>query len=176
MNMLEIEVKAFCDDMEHMRQEILNAGGSYVGILHEDDDYYNHPCRDFAETDEALRIRRSGDMAVVTYKGPKLSKKTKTRYEKEVSIDDPEGFRAIIEKLGFSRTGSVNKKREEYMIGEILVCLDTVESIGTFVELELRSEDSKEAEKDIFNLAEKLNLTNFTRKSYLEMVLEKKAG
>ncbi len=176
MNTLEIEIKAFCNDMEQMRKKILNEGGSYVGVLQENDDYFNHPCRNFAETDEALRIRRSGDMAVVTYKGPKLSEKAKTRYEREVSIDDPAGFQAIIEKLGFSRTGSVNKKREEYMIGEILVCLDTVESLGTFVELELRSEESEEAEKDIFELAEKLELTNFTRKSYLEMVLDKKDG
>ncbi len=174
MNKLEIEIKAFCEDIDAIRQKIEDAGGAYVGVLQENDDYYNHPCRDFSETDEALRIRISGDMAVVTYKGPKLSEKAKTRYEKEVSIDDPAGFEVIIKKLGFKKSGSVNKNREEYMVGEILVCLDTVDTLGTFVELELRREEREEAEKEIFKLAEILGLSNFTRTSYLEMVLEKK--
>src|SRR5688572_28544694 len=36
------------------------------------DEYFAHPARDFAKTDEALRIRTSGGKSFVTYKGPKL--------------------------------------------------------------------------------------------------------
>ena len=46
--------------------------------------------RDFAATDEALRIRRVGDANFVTYKGPKLDQSTKTRREIEVPLADGE--------------------------------------------------------------------------------------
>ena len=44
------------------------------------------PCRDFAQTDEALRIRTVGDTSFVTYKGPKLDATTKTRRELELPL------------------------------------------------------------------------------------------
>ena len=47
------------------------------------DQYFAHPARDFARTDEALRIRRVGQFNYITYKGPKLDATTKTRREIE---------------------------------------------------------------------------------------------
>lgn len=173
MGSLEIEIKAFCQDIDTIRNKVKEMGASFVGILVEKDAYYNHPSRNFAESDEALRIRRSGDASVVTYKGPKLSEKAKTRYEREVSVDDPEGLEDILVKLGFIQAGRVSKEREEYMLNDILVCLDSVETLGTFVELEILSDDREGAEKKLFSLADTLGLSDFTRKSYLEMVIEK---
>ena len=45
------------------------------------DTYFSHPARDFAATDEALRIRSIDQENFVTYKGPKLDATTKTRRE-----------------------------------------------------------------------------------------------
>ena len=45
------------------------------------DTYYNHPSRDFAETREALRIRRVDGVPMVTYKGTKLPGEVKARRE-----------------------------------------------------------------------------------------------
>ncbi len=172
MSSLEIEIKAFCDHIDDIRNRIKDMGASFLGILHEKDTYFNHPSRDFSKTDEALRIRRSGDLSVITYKGPKLSDRAKTRYEREVPVDDPEGLEDILIKLGFINSGSVSKEREEYMLNDILVCLDTVEILGTFVELEILSDDREDAEKKLFSLAETLGLSDFTMRSYLEMVIE----
>ncbi|MEM4524643.1 MAG: class IV adenylate cyclase, partial [Archaeoglobaceae archaeon] len=49
--------------------------------------YFSHPCRDFAETDEALRIRVEKKIKM-TYKGPKVDEETKTREEVNLIIDN----------------------------------------------------------------------------------------
>ena len=40
--------------------------------IQQSDRYFNHPVRDFAVTDEALRIRSVGDQNWLTWKGPKV--------------------------------------------------------------------------------------------------------
>src|ERR1700688_1176895 len=69
------------------------------------DRYYAHPARDFAQTDEALRIRRIGQANYVTYKGPKLDTTTKTRRELELPLAPGDagaaGFAELLEALGF---------------------------------------------------------------------------
>ena len=52
------------------------------------DRYFAHPSRDFARTDEALRLRRIGEFNFITYKGPKLDATTKTRREIEIGLAD----------------------------------------------------------------------------------------
>ncbi len=88
--------------------------------VEETDTYYNHPCRDFSETDEALRIRvrrttRGEEIRVLTYKGPrKTLGDIKIREEYEVFIDDDELMRKILLSLGFSVVGIVRKVRTIY--------------------------------------------------------------
>ena len=50
------------------------------------DIYFAHPSRDFAHTDEALRLRREGDAVAITWKGPRLGQEAKTRREIELPL------------------------------------------------------------------------------------------
>ena len=50
------------------------------------DQYFAHPARDFAQTDEALRLRRVGKQNFITYKGSKIDATTKTRREIELPL------------------------------------------------------------------------------------------
>ena len=59
------------------------------------DCYYAHPVRDFAASDEALRLRQVGENNYITYKGPKLDTTTKTRREIEISL--PDGLQSAAE-------------------------------------------------------------------------------
>src|SRR5438105_8557348 len=53
--------------------------GARPGSRHvERDHYFNAPDRDFAATNEAFRIRRSGNESRLTYKGPRLAGPAKT--------------------------------------------------------------------------------------------------
>ena len=70
--MLEIELKARVPALESVRNALREKNARFLGRHHEHDIYYNAPHRNFAETDEALRVRFSDGNAVVTYKGAKI--------------------------------------------------------------------------------------------------------
>lgn len=168
--MLEVEIKSRCDDLDEIKNRIVDLGGTFISTELEEDFYFNHPSRDFGKTDEALRIRKVNDMIFCTYKGPKLGGKTKTRFEKEVQIHDADAMQEILIKLGFVLYGKVQKKRDVYLLNEVTICCDDVKGLGKFVELEMISNNRDEAEKRLFALAEKLGLSEFITASYLEMV------
>ena len=107
------------------------------------DTYFAAPHRDFAKTDEALRIRSLDGQAVLTYKGPKLDSVSKTREELETPVDEATTT-GILHALGFSEAGVVRKKREVFRAGEITVCLDAVEGLGEFLEVEIVAENEKD--------------------------------
>ena len=69
--MLEIEVKYPVADWDRV-ERMLREWKAEVDEGHEEADrYFNAPDRDFAKTDEAVRIRQIGHANFVTYKGPK---------------------------------------------------------------------------------------------------------
>jgi len=145
------------------------------------DQYFAHPARDFAHTDEALRIRRVGEQNLVTYKGPKLDATTKTRRELELPLTDgaqaADQFAELLAALGFSWVRDVRKSRRvanvEWRGREIEVALDDVGRIGQFVELEIVTDaDGANAARDqLASLAAELGLKTVERRSYLELLL-----
>jgi adenylate cyclase class 2 len=172
--MLEIEIKAYCDNHNEIAEKIKSLGGQLFKILNERDIYFKHPVRDFANTDEALRIRIENNNNILTYKGPKISKKTKSRFEKEVEFMDLDSMKEILDKLGFSIVEEISKIRTIYKIDDVEVCLDNVKDLGIFVELETKGFDQQEGEARLFEIAGELGLSEFETKSYLELKLEKR--
>ncbi len=170
--MLEIEIKSRCNDLARLERLVIEKGGVAREKRRETDLYFNHPSRDFASTDEAFRVRSAGGYHAVTYKGPKMPGRSKTRYEAEVEVGDPALMKEVLLRLGFREVSAVVKERALYGLGDISVCLDRVEGVGDFVELEKLGEDRESIEKELFALAEELGLREFERRSYLEMLLE----
>ena len=76
---------------------------------------FNAPDRDFAQTDEALRIRRVGSFNFLTYKGPKQDRQTKTRTEIEVALapgpEAAEAMSQLVTRLGYRPVAVVAKTR-----------------------------------------------------------------
>lgn len=138
--MIEVEAKA--RSRPDAIQKIQGLGGKLVGVEHHCDAYFNSPHRDFKETDEALRIRVKDQGARLTYKGPKLDHKTKSRRELTVEIDDPVAMEKILMALGFVKSGMVRKVRTKYALGQAVIALDEVEGLGSFIEVEISGSDS----------------------------------
>lgn len=175
--MIEVEVKVRADHSK-IRPLLLEMGASKIGVEEQSDVYFAAPYRNFAKTDEALRIRSLGGHAVLTYKGPKLDKVSKTRVEIETPVDGTATAK-IFHALGFLEAGAVRKKREIFRAGDITVCLDTVDGLGEFLELELDVEDGKYLESSRTQLFKFLSQFGMSEKdsirtSYLEMALEKR--
>lgn len=150
------------------------------------DRYYAHPARDFALTDEALRLRRAGAANRITYKGPKVSAESKTRRELELELpagdDVLADFGCLLEALGFRPVATVEKRRRtahlDWQGHAVEVALDEVERVGSFVELELSADDGglSRAEAVLASLAAELALGQSERRSYLELLLAAARG
>jgi adenylate cyclase class 2 len=172
--MLEIEAKAKVRNKREIKQKILEAGGVYLRTETQDDAYFAHPERDFAQTDEAVRIRTVGNEYFLTYKGKKLDYQTKTREEIEIKIEDAGKMTDILERLGFTTVANVIKVREYYSLNDYWVAVDEVFDVGLFIEIEKHGTDYEP--DDLVELIESLGIerTQMERKSYLELLLESK--
>ncbi len=166
---MEVEIKAKIDDANEFIKMIEGMGARFIKEKLEVDWYFNHPCRDFAETDEALRIRSDNTL---TYKGPKVDKLTKSREEHYISFNSAGDMKKILLDLGFKEVAKVEKRRKYYTFEDLTVCVDSVKDLGSYVEIECIGEYQPCKEK-VIALANKLNIKNFERKSYLELVLQR---
>ena len=182
----EVELKFPVDDLSRIEARIEQMGGIIEVPRRQIDRYYGHPARNFAETDEALRIRRVGDQNFITYKGPKVDDSTKTRREIEVSlIPGSAGATKIVsllDSLGFAPVAEVTKDRRQSHVQfegfDVHVAMDEVRELGTFVELEITAKevDIEAAKAAIAKLAEELKLSQSERRSYLELILLAQPG
>lgn len=173
---IEVEAKAYAKDLNAIEKVLIEKGAEFVWKGKQKDTYFNHPNRDFAETDEALRIREMDGKTYFTYKGPKIDSITKTREEIEIQIEDPESAREFLLRLGFKEVRVVNKKRIKYHLNDFTVCLDEVAGLGQFVEIEASSDDQdqiNELRESILETLNSWNLMKTERKSYLELLFEK---
>jgi adenylate cyclase, class 2 len=180
--MLEIEMKFWAPSFEQVEAALAACDAAAGPPLDEADHYYNAPDRDFAKTDEAFRLRRIGPRNIMTYKGPKQPGPAKTRTEIELALADgtetAETFCRLVERLAYRPTAVVKKRRRQYTLTrdgfELAVCLDEVERLGKFVEVEIVTppERRDDAEQVLQAVARELGLSSLERRSYLEMVLE----
>ena len=89
--MLEVEAKYRLPDPTAVESRLREWGAVLVADHAEADHYLNAPDRDFARTDEALRLRRIGEQNFLTYKGPRrdATSKTRTACSKRASNSSP---------------------------------------------------------------------------------------
>jgi adenylate cyclase class 2 len=176
--MYEVEVKVPADHAA-VRARLADVGAESLGTVVQRDTYYDAPHRQFAETDEALRLRRvereDGDGETrVTYKGPLVDSASKSRREHETAVDDGETMDAVLRALGFDPVAVVEKERTRFRVDEYTVTLDDVTDVGEYVEVEIESSDVDSAREGVFELVRRLDLDpdDQIRTSYLGLLLE----
>lgn len=176
----EVELKFHVPDPAAFRRRL--AALAELGPAQTEADlYFRHPARDFATTDEALRIRRKGADNSITYKGPKIDATTKTRREVDLPLPPGEAtakaWTDLLRLLDFTPVAEVRKTRRKARVAwrgrTVEVSLDEVEGLGTFVELELVVErDALDAAREcVRTLSGELGLEHGERRSYLELLL-----
>lgn len=177
--MYEVELKVRTDH-DGLRERLAEIGAEPSGTVRQVDTYYDHPTRDFAETDEALRIRRETDdgddgnpRTKVTYKGPLVDPDSKTREELETGVEDGDTFASVLEALSFEAAATVEKTRERYRCDGYTVTLDSVAGLGEFVEVEIEADEVDPAREGAIELLERVGLDadDGIRESYLGLLL-----
>ena len=169
---LEVEGKyrVDCSMLEEIYNRVISLGGEEVERRVEEDTYLAHPCRDFAATDEALRLRYvNGKLESLTYKGPKLPGKVKSRVELVLRVEEP--VEELLERLSFRPALRVVKNRVYMKLEEATVTLDRVEGLGCYVEVEAPRADEVE------RIATRLGLQGPPIfESYVELLLKGGGG
>ena len=120
----------------------------------------------------------------VTWKGPRIGLRAKTRREIEVPLPPAPGgnstlesWTELLEALGFGRVAEVAKRRRggsvSWQGAEVEVAIDEVAGLGDFLELELIAGEGEVslALSCLESLAVELGCTAPERRSYLEMLL-----
>jgi len=184
----EIELKARVDGREAIAERILSLGGRFVREVSQEDVYFKHPCYDFRERDEALRLRREGSACTLTFKGSRFGSGAKMREEVEVGVNDCEAAATILKRAGFEKAFVIRKERLVYSLEGAEISLDSVEGLGEFVEIELilTAEATEKVRKGasgglrerLHGLAEKLRVPvdRLTTESYLELLASKSSS
>jgi adenylate cyclase class 2 len=194
--MIEVEVKVQISDPALMRKKFEENQGVYKFSLIHEDTYYNMPkgLRDFKQTDEALRLRKSRRFDkqshekiqdieyYITYKGKKIDSITKTREEIDIKIEDIKKMNKMLDSLGFRKVFTVKKEREfyefifkNYHIEALIDYIPTLEQY--FIEVEYLTDSKEKVDESkellfnflsIFGIQKEDSIT----KSYLELILE----
>lgn len=181
---LEIELKFPNPSGRDLRADLVALGASFTDPIAQADHYWNHPSRDFAATGEAMRLRTEGDELLITYKGPKLDRTTKTRREIELPLglvqEHQASWSELLATLGFRSVATVAKTRtpgELFWEGwPIQLALDEVAAVGSYIELETlvaENADAEGAKQSLWSLAMRLGLSEVEPRSYLRLLLER---
>jgi adenylate cyclase, class 2 len=108
----------------------------------ESDQLFDRASGELKQSDQILRLRRTGPReaggkATVTYKGPAIRERHKSREEIEFQVSDAEAFTHMLERLGYLPGFRYEKYRTKFATGGEpgIITLDET-PIGVFLELE----------------------------------------
>ena len=184
--MIEVEIKLPISDKEVLEKKLKQLQFIKGGFVKESDIYFNSEKYNLKKKDMALRIRTctkidTGESTTkVTYKGPKLDQVSMTREDLEMEVSDADTCYQILDGIGFYPLRSVRKLRQYYYKEQMTACVDQVDGLGDFLELEMIVESESEREKAIEEIERLLRILGYdkketTRTSYLSMLQTEQA-
>ncbi len=101
------------------------------------DQLFDRPTGDLRQAGLVLRLRRSGGLSTVTYKGPASREIYKSREEIEFDVSDAEALAAVLDRLGYRPGFRYEKYRTKFSDPDSpgVVALDET-PMGVYLELE----------------------------------------
>ncbi len=169
--LLEIERKRqLTSDAEELFKQLRELGFELQSNLREIDTYYSRPDVDFMQTVECLRIRQRDGFAEVTYK-PATTIATHTKNDVIIKPEtnlpiqprDVAIAKQLLANLGMVKLVEVNKYRRLFQspnFPKATVAIDEIKNAGTFVEVEVLSDDETGALAMINDIETKLDLSS----------------
>lgn len=164
--MREIEVKARLDDVALILKAVAGQGGNVSEPVTQHDRVYGVPGTPGASenTDPWLRIRGETKAGVTkhifTLKKSVTNQMDSIEHETEVSNDAE--LKKIIEHLNFVPYSNLTKTRRKAMLGDIEVCIDHIDQLGDFIELEKLTDEDVDYDaviKELWGILESLGVS-----------------
>lgn len=122
--------------------------------------------RGLITAEQSIRIRHSGTGFMLCVK-KKMSESVPTSFkcshEYEVSVGDGQQMAAILHAVGYQEKIRVRKKRTSYRYERVLICLDEVDDLGFFLELEVllsSHEHTEHAQMEIYRVLRQMGISS----------------
>ena len=169
--LLEIERKRrLTSNIKDFIKKLEKFGFELQSNLREIDTYYSRPDVDFMQTVECLRIRQRDGFAEVTYK-PATTAATHMKNDVIIKPEtnlpiqprDVAIAKQLLANLGMTQLVEVNKYRRSFQSSDFpqaTVAIDEIKDAGTFVEVEVLSDDENSALAMISDIETKLDLSS----------------
>ena len=179
--MIEVELKVPVNDREQLNDKLLKLGFVKGDRVKETDTYFDNQVNQIKNSDSALRVRSRENFTwnlsehFMAYKGPKMDDVSMTRKEVEMQIADASVGKEILAALGYVKMYPVVKIRQYYSHNQVTACLDQVECLGDFLELEIvvsQEDEKQEALDTLVSLLQEIGYSSkeTIRTSYLSML------
>ncbi len=156
---MEIEVKAKLKDKDAIVQKLMKLGCEFSDTRIQDDMVWAKKIgslKEFLSNDVFLRIRiQDGDKVILTIKSPKAKTGDVSliKQEHEVVVSSAEEARSILLLLGLKEAVRIIKRRQVSHYKDYEICIDDIEDLGVFIEVEKIAEEKNavEIQKDMFD-------------------------
>jgi len=182
--MIEVEIRAKIKNKSEIQSKLKEIGAVLEKSVHQEDRIFGHEMfldenKMIIEGGLSARIRQVDQNAWLEFK--EISRNKGAGIEIKADLDNIEEGLRFFEKLGFKEAFSINKQREEYSLSGFEICLDNVEQLGSFIEIEkavLSQEETGLAKEECLGLLEKVapesEITNKKYGDLMQEILNKK--
>ena len=162
MEFREIEIKLKVNNLDELEEKLKQAGCVFAGSIRQHDTLYSSDANlNKHEGHIAIRIRNENNVHKLTLKQQRSNEMD--NIECETKVDNPESVNRMLEILGWKKEEiEIIKNRKKGKLGEYEVCLDRVDKLGDYVELEKMTHDNDDPEKvreELFKALEPFGLT-----------------
>ncbi|MFA5777993.1 MAG: class IV adenylate cyclase [Candidatus Paceibacterota bacterium] len=156
----EVEVKARVKNFDEIIPKLKELGCVLSEPIMQDDYIFNQKGIDLYKGHgdlSVLRIREQDKKIIFTLK--KNRSNELDCIEKEIEVNDKNTLKEIIELLGFESNVEVHKKRIKTNYKDYEICLDEVDGLGTYIEVEKMSdEDGEKVQEELFGFLQTLGI------------------
>jgi adenylate cyclase class 2 len=179
--MKEIEIKARLHDRAAVMKKLESLGCVFENAMTQNDVVYVRnvgSLEKFRGNDAFLRIRvKNNSKILFTVKKPMANDLDALEYEVEVSSAST--LEQALLLMGYKEAVRINKTRIVTQYDGCEICIDEVEDLGSFIEMEKLAEegDSEEIQTELFEFFKTLGITNEDRVflGYDSLILTKNA-
>lgn len=139
--MLEVELKSVVDDLARRRAAVEAAGAVLVFSGRLEDRRYDTSDRTLTSRDHVLRVRVYRDAhavrAELDFKGPtRREDGYKLREEIEAHVTDPNALVAILDRLGYEVTITIDREIFQYELDGAMIRFEKYPQMDNLVEVE----------------------------------------
>ena len=160
--MREIEVKAKLEDKVRFLEAAKNLGIEFGDVLLQEDKTYETKLPNTDPEWNIFRLRKQENKIILTMKH-KASLRSRDNYEYETVVENEADTIKMLERLGYFFGIGINKQRRTAEYKGLELCLDEIEQLGCFVEVEKLTDGTADVDKvqaELWSLLSQLGIAD----------------